>query len=213
MRKKIESLLKDYQGKHSKFQIDNFIVGCSGDTWAQYKQALREIESRFEMVLVEKEKLIAAKKQLAALKGSANGDKAKRAAYGRYVRSYQKKLQSARDLKRELAAFYNYAIQLKEQIGDVDEVRRDELESESWARKGVKMVAIDLISQGRVSSQTFEFVLSLPKQSQLEIFKKIASQNPFAMLGFNPGEVEMITGKPGNNAGAEVRNFPRPHVR
>ena len=44
----IKILLNDEELNHSNFQIENFIVGSQVGKWAQYKQCLREISSRFE---------------------------------------------------------------------------------------------------------------------------------------------------------------------
>ena len=41
-----ELILKDYRPEHSLFQIENFIIGSQGGTWAQYRQCLRELSSR-----------------------------------------------------------------------------------------------------------------------------------------------------------------------
>ena len=51
---KIKELLEDHQELHSEFQIDNFIIGNQGDRWAQYKQCLREIKSRWESIESDK---------------------------------------------------------------------------------------------------------------------------------------------------------------
>jgi len=188
MRNIIENLLKDKQGHHSEFQIENFIVGGEGDSWAQYKQSLREIESRYETILSEREALIIEKKRIENFKKDANGN---RAWYNEKIRAYHKRLENAKDVKRELYKFVDLALKLKEEIGEIYFEKRHQLESESWTAKGIKLAAIDFLTSGRLSAQTAEFILSLPKKSQVEVFTKISSNKPFKLLGLN--EIEAST--------------------
>jgi len=195
MREIIENLLKDHQGHHSNFQIENFIVGCSGDAWAQYKQALREIESRYEIILDARTKLISHKKSMQKIKRSLNGDKRKIKSYGLRVGAYRKELENAQDVKRELKKFVELAVRLKSEIGEVDSKKRQALETKSWKNKGVRMAAVDVLATGAISHQTYDFIFSLPKESQLELFKALSTKKPWELLGYQPDEIRAITKK------------------
>ena len=145
----IKNLLKDYEGCHSDFQIDNFIIGSQGDAWAQYKQCLREINGRVEI--------------LESKSGKA-----------------------AAETEKELARFIFHALRLKKEIGELTEEKRYQLETKSWAAKGLKMAAIDIMASGRISNQTYDFLFALPKESMVDIIKKLSSKKPMELLGFEP---------------------------
>ena len=177
----IKKLLNDHQELHSEFQIENFIIGSQGDKWAQYKQCLREIKARHE-------KLESDKMQAEILKMEP---KAKRLFWPSKMNfakrkieriSRQKQLKSIRDTieerQRELDCFLKLAKSLKDHIGNVNKERRQQLELESWTAKGRRMAAIDRILTGGISHQTFEFILSLPIESQNSILDKILPNDP-----------------------------------
>jgi hypothetical protein len=195
MKKQIEDLLKDHQGHHSNFQVENFIIGCSGDLWAQYKQALREIESRYEIVFTEREDLKVEKGRIEKYAHGVNGDTALKAILNRKIGGYEKRLKNVRDTSRELKRFVDLAEKLKKELGEITEERRYQLETESWKNKGIKMAAIDILATGRISNQTYDFIFSLPKESQLELFAKLSNKQPMALLGFEPDEIRAITKK------------------
>ncbi len=190
----IESLLADYEAIHSCFQIKHFIVGASGDKWAQYKQALREIDARYNNLIdMEWQQQVAisasVKKKWYAVLGVGKQSVNK---------VLEKKNREISGIKKELARFIEIAEKLKAELGEITEERRYQLETESWKNKGIKMAAIDILATGRISNQTYDFVFSLPKESQLELFAKLSNQQPMALLGFEPDEVRAITRKLSN---------------
>jgi hypothetical protein len=177
---KIKNLLNDYQELHSEFQINNFIIGNQGDKWAQYKQCLREIKARYVSVESDKAQLgiLKTRPKQRRLFWPSKINIAKRKLE---ENSWQKQIQSLCDAigerERELDCFLKQALRLKEKIGEITDERRQQLELESWTDKGRRMVAIDQILMGRPSHQTFEFVLSLPVESQNSILDKILPNN------------------------------------
>ena len=177
-RYKIDDMLKDYQEFHSEFQIKHFIIGIQGDTWAQYKQCLREVRARIESLKSDKI-------QLRILQSKKNKKKTfwpkwlnrRKIDISKNSNVTGTGIESLEDTikgrERELNCFVKIAGKLKEQIGEVTDERRQQLELESWTAKGRRMVKIDQILTGRISHQTFEFVLSLPVQSQQIILEGI----------------------------------------
>lgn len=177
----INELLKDHQELHSEFQIANFIIGNQGDDWAQYKQCLREIKARVGSIDSDKIKL-----QIS--ESNRNGQK-----LGLLKRLFHRKIKvnemigvdnltSLKDVikerERELKCFLKLAENLKQKIGEITPERRQQLELKSWTAKGRRMAAIDRILTGRISHQTFEFILSLPIESQHSILDKILPDDP-----------------------------------
>jgi hypothetical protein len=101
------------------------------------------------------------------------------------------------DTEREATRFAEIAEKLKTELGEITKERRYQLETESWKNKGIKMAAIDILATGRISNQTYDFIFSLPKGSQLELFSALSVKQPMALLGFEPDEIRAITKKGG----------------
>jgi hypothetical protein len=193
----IDGLLKDGENRHSDFQIENFIIKGQGDTWAQYKQCLREVSSRHSSIkdseARNKAMVLATKKSIRfKLWRFLNRKKAGGNGSGPELKLPDGNLD---DLKAELKCFLKIAEKLKSEIGEVSGERRYQLETESWKNKGIKMAAIDILATGRISNQTYDFIFSLPKESQLELFSALSVKQPMALLGFEPDEIRAITKK------------------
>lgn len=173
----IKKLMADYQQLHSDFQIDHFIIGNQGDRWAQYKQCLREIAARLENIRGKKAEL-----SLFRLKNGwrkrfcwptkYNIEKRKIAKQQR-ARQIEAINDIIKEYERELSRFLMHATELKAHFGNINRGRRQQLELESWTAKGRRMAAVDRILTGGISHQTFEFILSLPVESQNSILDKI----------------------------------------
>ena len=181
----LKTILIDYEDRHSEFQIENFIIRSSGCEWFQYKQALREIDSRANIIVAlhdEKKAFEFPRYKLFFLKTRRKSQ----------LKIIEKKIFN---VEAELKIFLRIAEKLKKQIGEITPERRNQLETESWKNKGIKMAAIDILATGRISNQTYDFVFSLPKESQLEIFKTVSAIQPMGILGFEPDEIRAITKK------------------
>ena len=183
MKNKIESLLEDYQPRHSEFQIDNFIVGKQGDQWSQYKQALREIEDRYNSLVNQKEEM-----ELLDLK------RWRWSGFGRKAQIIKARRQRNRELmekgiaetERELNRFVEIAVKLKERMGKLDYEKRQVLESDSWRQKALRMAGIDLMVNGRIGQSTMELVLALPAKERflvLAILSPDAKPDPKKLIG------------------------------
>ena len=179
----IEKLLKDHQSCHSEFQIDNFIVGNQGYDWSQYKQALREIDGRYQSLIGQKEEL-----EIFDLK------KYWRRSFGRRAEirlARRKRIRLAMvdgiaETERELNRFVELALKLKQEIGDLGNGKREMLESNSWRQKALRMAGIDLIVNGRIGQPTMELVLALPKKDRDEVLMILSPQakpDPMKLIG------------------------------
>lgn len=204
----IENLLKDRENRHSDFQIETFIIKAKVDTWAQYKQCLREISARYESIT---------KKENMEKAISAGIKKDMRFKLWRFLRSklfaWNGSMLGIRlpdgnidDLKAELDCLVKIAKKLKADLGEITPEKRYKLESESWKAKGLKMAAVDILATGRISNQTYDFILSLPRRSQIEIFEKLSSSPPMRLLGFDPNEIN--NNMKGNHSEIEKAKSP-----
>jgi len=192
----IKNTLLDYEKNHSIFQIDNFIIGKQGDLWAQYKQCLREMRGRIDNLEVLNGELELIKIEIASFKlcwPSKTAIKKKRMKKVWKKRKLEVIAANIIDTEREAVRFAEIAEKLKGELGEITPERRYQLETESWKNKGIKMAAIDILATGRISNQTYDFIFSLPKESQLELFSKLSAKQPMALLGFEPDEIRAIT--------------------
>jgi len=184
----IDELLKnDLENRHSNFQISNFIIGKQGDPWAQYKQCLIEIKGRLDNLEKLKEDAEILKIKMEEKRfyfPTKNNVIKKRLRKRRADRQLQNILSDIIGTEREMEAFINLAKKLKEEIGELTEEKRYQLETKSWAAKGLKMAAIDILASGRISNQTYDFLFALPKESMVDIIRKLSSKKPMELLGF-----------------------------
>lgn len=178
MKYAVEELLKDHQTGHSEFQDDYLItVRAGGDTYGQYKQALRELHRRetglreiefsIEILEIDIDELDG--------KSPANEYDSRRNAVE--LRKKTMQLEEAqrvyRDTKREFDRFWHQACQLKDEIGELTDEKRNKLDRDMWLNKVKSMIAIDLVCNGRPSQGTYEFVASLPKGMKREVLSSI----------------------------------------
>lgn len=184
----IEKLLLDYHKFHSDFQIENFIVGKAGNCWAQYKQALIEIDARKDALVNGNEELELARlsKPGPRFVFTKKGRTLKHIKYRRWKRSIKEMEFALTQTDRELTRFVELAVNLKKEIGDLGNGKRELLESDSWRQKALKMAGIDLLVNKRVGQSTMELILALPSQDRQGVLKMLApdaKSNPFDLIG------------------------------
>ncbi len=184
IRKTVGLLLEDFYPEHSDFQIENFIIGAQGHIWAQYKQALRELDARRHSIESGAESLKRLSREEKKLSGRCWNPLArkKRAAM---VEAIRKKIaserRSYRSKFREYYRFYKIALELKRAIGELTPARRRELEAESWADKARRMAQIDYLVAGAISRQTVEFIEHFPRHLRRRLLIEVAE--PINLLG------------------------------
>jgi len=190
MKKDIEKLLIDHQKFHSDFQIDNFIVGRSGDDWAKYKQALREIETRNTSLTNLREQLeLSAWQSLYRRVAIWLRPRRIRLIYAaRRRRSRAALVADISETERELKRFIELAKALRKHLGELTPERRKHLEAQTWFNKARQMILIDsIVNGGQPSEKTVEFILGLPMDMQNKL-----------LIGYQAGQAPMINNEQQN---------------
>ena len=182
---KVEKLLDDHAPEHSEFQAEHFIVGSSGHPWARYKQALRELATRHDVIVSSREEvrtlrdLIRIEERFGVRRLWFFGRKRRIAAMRSKLARLRKQQRSR---MREYAVFYRLARELKKEIGNVSRARRRELEAEAWVDKARRIAAIDLISIGGLQRSTAEFIASFPREERRLILSDLRKENRQRLL-------------------------------
>ena len=180
--KMLKELLKDHRCFHSEFQQDYFITIKQGTLYAQYKQALRELYKRVGALRESKcnrEKLlIEIEEQKSLTRRWHNKFKRGYAAieYRRKSMQLEECDRAITDTEREFVRFYQQAMALKPQVGELTEGRINQLEEEMFTYRLKEMMISDWLCLGRYSPQTHELLHSLPLPARLQIMKE--TQNP-----------------------------------
>jgi len=179
----IYKILKDFEPRHTAFQIDNFIIGKAGSPYFQYRQVQREISDRYQTVLDLRDNL-----RLFDLQKKWHWPFGERAAIRSATRK-RKRQQMARDLaeyERELERLVEVGEVLYEKFGGLNREKKDQIEADAWQQRAVRMAGIDLLVNGRVGSTALDFILSLPKPDRavvIEYFKPGVKVDPYKMIG------------------------------
>jgi coenzyme F420-reducing hydrogenase delta subunit len=176
----IDEILKDYESKHSEYQIENFIVGMQVGDWAKYKQCLREIKNRVETLQGLKEELEIERLKSNGYFNIATSISRRKRRLKEIGRVRKKRALKALDddiisTEREISKFFEVAKKLKEEIGDLTPEKRDLLEADSWFQKARQMAAIDMICDHGLSKPTFEMILALPEKDKNTILTELGS--------------------------------------
>ena len=183
----LQELLNDYQMYHSDFQRDHFIVGSQGTMYAQYKQALREVFSRVENLknlFYEKEKLeIEIDEQEHLSKSEANEFKKRYAE----LEFRQKKARlislnfNMQESEKELRRFFTNAAYLKTELekehGELTKETKKDLEEDMWVFKAKEMIITSILIEGKINTQTFEFINHFPKDIRTTFMENIKNKD------------------------------------
>lgn len=190
MKKDINELLLDHEKYHSRFQIENFIVGGQGNAWAQYKQCLREIKSRDEsldrlkddreLILIDIEYLKRKKHFISKIKKRKKAIRLKSKI--RQLKDIDEKITHT---ARELNHFIIIAKRIKKTswgdkliTGDL----RKSLEAQMWKERCQQMVLIDIMTFGHISHQTMEMIFKMPISDRKELLKMSDKNNRGALI-------------------------------
>jgi hypothetical protein len=179
----LNELLKDYNPKHSRYQISNYIIALNGRTkYGQYKQVLREIFPRVNNITQALAEIAILEQEIAILQ-EANyenfGDKykiEKIKQQRKHVRLKQQKDHLQIQLK-EFKEFYSIALQLKNELGELTEQRKEELEKEYWVITFKEKIALELACNGIVSQNTLETILAMPERNEILLHIKQLTNN------------------------------------
>jgi len=174
----LNELLKDYNPKHSRYQISNYIIALNGrTTYGQYKQVLRELFPRVnnitqaiaEINIIEQEIEIAKEPSFENFGNKYKIEKIKQDR--KHVQLKQQK-DHLRIQLNEFKEFYSIALQLKDKLGELTEERKEELEKEYWVTTFKERIALELACNGMVSQHTLETILAMPERTEIFVHIK-----------------------------------------
>ncbi len=177
----LKELLNDHQLFNSDYQDDNFVTRSGGTPWGQYKQAIRELYKRFRGLresTCDLEKLEIEIEEKAHSAKYDEGFKRKYAEIEHKRKTMQKEEleRTIKDTKREFKRFYQQAMVLKKQIGEVDDKRRYKLDEEMHVYKAKEMFIFDMNTMGKYSHQTYEFIMSFPHDTRIELMEQLKNE-------------------------------------
>jgi len=185
----LKQLLDDHQTGMSQFQDDFLVTTRAGGTlYGQYKQALRELYKRFRGLreLICKDERLQV--DIDELKDKIKMEE-KVFDLRRFKIDYKEKImlmeeseRAIKDTKREFNRFYQQAAYLKEQIGELTDEKRHQLDIEMWEFKIKEMIVIDLLSTGKVGNVTYEFLHACPKEMKIRMAKKFKNKDEMDSL-------------------------------
>jgi hypothetical protein len=176
----LKALLADHQLFHSDLQMDCFITASNGGThYGQYKQALRELYSRYDSL-----KGLYAERELAGIDIDEFSQPPNAADTEFDERRRKVKLTQARmkldslarsiaDSEREFRRFYAQCVALKKIVGELTPERRNELDREFWLHRLKSLAAIDVLSHGRVGPNVLTLAHSLPAAMRQDLWSEI----------------------------------------
>lgn len=179
----LKNLLDDHQTGMSQFQDDYFVTTRAGGTlYGQYKQSLRELYKRFRglrELTCNQERLIIDIEELKKKIDSSISFELKRAKvdYKEKIMLIEESQRVIKDTEREFNRFYQQACYFKEQIGELTDEKRNQLDQEMWIFKVKEMAIIDWITSGTLRNSTYEFLNSLPKNIKKEVALELKDQD------------------------------------
>jgi hypothetical protein len=191
MKEDIKYLLEDYEAYHSRFQIENFIIGSKGNAWAKYKQCLREIRSRGNHIedLKDQKELIRLDLKDLNRKKRLSIRRAKKNRISIQINSLKRKAveveESIHHSMRELIHFVNAAKRIRAESwgsGIITNSLKKELEAQMWREKAKQMLAVDIIAFGQLSKPTVEMLFSMPRKVRAELFKMIEPEKRAGLI-------------------------------
>ena len=175
-------LINDYEEGHSQYQIDNFITKMNGGSlYGQYKQALRELHTRFiavRQLYFKRERLII---DIEELETEIRGDN----YFSRFDKNRAKlDLNEKRLLldecdisfastEKEFKRFLQQCIWLKNEIGPINEESKKKLEEDAWLYWTKEKLAVELITHGNFSLDSMKMLHSSSQNVKENIFNSI----------------------------------------
>jgi hypothetical protein len=182
----LKELLDDHQFGMSKFQDNYFVTQRAGGTlYGQYKQSLRELFTRFTILREDFFNYEIEKIEIEKLQNSLNS--------GEIENKYEKKIvdlnirkriiglyekeRYLEETKREFFNFYRQAVHLKGLIGDLSQEKRDKLDRDMFIWRTKATAAIDYLMRGRISNETFNMIMSYPKDIKDKLLTELRPEN------------------------------------
>ncbi len=182
-----DGLLDDYVQSHSRFQIWAFIVGLNGVTpYGKYCQAMRELAVRRETLESAALNLEAIDIRTARVRSWGHlmlavsrplGERTLALRIKRVAMERESIVQGIADTQREATEFEQIVRELKEQLGELTEEQRDQLDVETWIQKIALRAAMEHRTPSGISYNTRE-ILAMADPEWRERVLAIAGLKP-----------------------------------
>ena len=193
----ISKILEKQNQEYSDFQVHQFLLSNNGPTsYAAYVQARRELGGRVDDLKVMKIKIELAEldcEDMEAIPTPIKATDRRRLE----IQKQQAGLGLAA-MKRSLIAkqadvdrFHGIASDLREQLGELDAEGWSNLDHEMWVSKAKLLLAIDLISQGRMSKRTAEFISQFPSNDRKMLCELFAEKKQLVHM-FETSELPLL---------------------
>ena len=182
----IQELLKDHQSHMTEFQHDHFVTGKAGTPYAQYKQSLRELSSRIDVLsedYASLEYLYVDIDEKAYIKENDDDEyKRRRAAidHKKMVRQVASKEHHIKEVENETFSFYRHAVQLKKIVGELTPEKEKQYTLEMWEYKVKKMAALEIMTTGKLGIGTLDLAISLKGDLRATVLE--ALNNPVKLV-------------------------------
>jgi hypothetical protein len=169
-------LLEDFHGRHTKYQVDNFIIKLNGKTmYGQYKQILRELNSRVKTLVNIKLELDEINFTIKEKKSRLNvHDGLKQIELNRLIINKKFREKDFDEIFYEFRIFFAQACAIKKELGDIND-KKNELESNFWTQNFIEKIAIDIAYMGTISSSNLETLTSMPHADKINILNAISA--------------------------------------
>lgn len=172
----LTTLLSEHCEFQSGFQLDRFVIAGAGHPWAQYQQALRTLAAQFDALKTEQINLDLALLELEEAEAgpdpSAEEPESPFSARRRELNARAARLKietmerRMRDRVREFGHVLQRASALHERFAGRSDAEKAELEHEAWVYRLQRQVAVEMMTQGGISAETFDSVLLLPAEDR-----------------------------------------------
>lgn len=182
----LKELLDDHQVGMSKFQDNYFVTQKAGGTlYGQYKQALRELFGRFNILREEFFNYEIEKVKIDKLRNDLDNGKIEN-YYDKKITELDLKKRSIalyererylEETKREFFNFYRQAVHLKGLLGELTPEKKDKLDREMYIWKTKAAAAIEYLMRGRLSYETFNMIMSFPKEIKDKLVQELSQEN------------------------------------
>jgi hypothetical protein len=173
-------LLDDHRPFHSEFQLENFIVSKSGhgNLFGQYKQVLRELDSRkrtlrdydLQLRRFKAQHKVASDRFFRIEVGITSGE---RELMGLEIEELENAISDLEatisDIRREQAFLLTLGMRLKGSIGDLDDDSRRELEREHRLHVLKFQIATEIVCHNAISPGIIETVCCLSPEDRAEV--------------------------------------------
>jgi len=185
----LQELFKDHQLNHSQLQQDYFITAKSGGTtYGMYKQALRELHKRYRGLkqLYAEKKLLQVDIDELMEKESDNKFEERRneIKFTQKIMSMEEMDKNISETEREFKRFYQQAVTLKQQIGELTDEKRHKLDTDMWEHHFKEQIAIDFICNGRLKPGTVENIMCLPIKQRKKLLYFIRPENQEELISW-----------------------------